>query len=84
MKTREEEIANLKNIIKLFYNPDFKGGLFNTRNVVNDKMINLYKSKDVQLDICYDYDYFEVFGLTPDEFEDVKQYYYNLCYTRKD
>ena len=43
MKTREEEIANLKKIIKLFYNPEFKGGLYNLRNVVGDKMTNIYK-----------------------------------------
>lgn len=78
MKTREEEIANLKNIIKLFYDPACKGGLFNTRNVVGDKMINLYKSKDVQLDICFDFDYFEVFGLTDEEFKDLQNYYSNL------
>lgn len=47
-------------------------------------MINIYKSKYIQLDICYEYEYFEVFGLTNKEFEDIKQYYNNLCYTRKD
>ena len=78
MKTREEEIANLKNIIKLFYNPACKGGLFNSHNVVGDEMTNLYKSKDVQLDICFDFEYFEVFGLTDEEFKDLQNYYSNL------
>lgn len=78
MKTREEEIANLKKIIKLFYNPACKGGLFNSRNVVGDKMTNLYKSKDMQLDICFDFEYFEVFGLTDEEFKDLQNYYSNL------
>ena len=78
MKTREEEIANLKKIIKLFYDPKFKGGLFNTRNVVGDKMTNIYISENMQLDICYEYDYFEVFGLTDEEFKDLQNYYLNL------
>ena len=78
MKTREDEIANLKKIIKLFYNPEFKGGLYNLRNVVGDKMTNIYKSKNIQLDICYEYDYFEVFGLTDEEFKDLQNYYSNL------
>ena len=78
MKTREEEIANLKKIIKLFYNPVCKGRLFNSRNVVGDKMTNIYKSKNMQLDICYEYDYFEVFGLTDEEFKDLQNYYSNL------
>ena len=54
MKTREDEIVNLKKIIKLFYNPEFKGGLYNSRNVVGGKMTNIYKSKNMQLDICYE------------------------------
>ena len=78
MKTREEEIANLKKIIKLFYNPKSKGGLYNSRNVVGDRMTNIYISKNMQLDICYEYDYFEVFGLTDEEFKDLQNYYSNL------
>ena len=78
MKTREDEIANLKKIIKLFYNPEFKGELYNSRNVVGDKITNIYKSKNMQLDICYEYDYFEVFGLTDEEFKDLQNYYSNL------
>ena len=78
MTIRKEEIANLKNIIKLFYNPDFKGGLYNTRNVTNDHMVNIYTSNDIQLDICTDYDYFEVFGLTENEFKDLQNFYDNL------
>lgn len=78
MKTREDEIANLKKIIKLFYNPVCKGGLYNLRNVVGDEMTNLYKSKNMQLDICFDFEYFEVFGLTDEEFKDLQNYYSNL------
>lgn len=78
MTIRKEEIATLKKIIKLFYNPDFKGGLFNTRNIKNDRMFNIYKSNDIQLDICFDYDYFEVFGLTEEEFKDLQNYYSSL------
>lgn len=31
MTIRKEEIETLKKIIKVFYKPDFKGGLFNTK-----------------------------------------------------
>ena len=78
MTIRKEEIATLKKIIKLFYNPYFKGGLFNTKNVVGDRMINIYKSNDIQLDICCDYGYFEVFGLTENEFKELQIFYVNL------
>lgn len=78
MKTREDEIKNLKKIIKLFYNPACKGRLYNLRNVVGDEMTNLYKSKNMQLDICFDFEYFEVFGLTDEEFKDLQNYYSSL------
>lgn len=78
MTIRKEEIETLKKIIKVFYKPDFKGGLFNTKNVTNDKMITIYKSNDIQLDICINYDYFEVFGLTENEFKELQNFYDNL------
>ena len=78
MTIRKEEIETLKKIIKVFYKPDFKGGLFNTKNVTNDKMITIYKSNDIQLDICIKYDYFEVFGLTENEFKELQNFYDNL------
>lgn len=41
-------------------------------------MITIYKSNDIQLDICINYDYFEVFGLTENEFKELQNFYDNL------
>lgn len=51
-------------------------GIYNTRNIIGDTMTNLYKEDGLTIDICYNYSYFEVFGLTNDEFEELKKHYY--------
>ena len=50
-------------------------GIFNTRNVLNDSMTTLYDKDGLQVDICYPECYFEVFGLTDDEFAELEKYY---------
>jgi len=50
-------------------------GIFNTRNLVGDDMTTLYEEDGLQIDICYDWDYFEVFGLTYEEFAELKRWY---------
>ena len=53
-------------------------GLFDCRNVVGDRMVTVYKDDDIQIDICYRYSYFEVFGLTDAEFDKLSEYYASL------
>jgi len=53
-------------------------GIFNTRNVVGDPMITIYEGDGLTIDICYHYSYFEVFGLSNDEFKKLKNFYYTL------
>ena len=53
-------------------------GLFDSRNVVGDRMVTVYKDDDIQIDICYSYAYFEVFGLTDAEFDKLSEYYASL------
>jgi len=67
-----------KKIIKEYY---YSGdsGIFNTRNVIGDFMTNLYKDDDLCIDICYRYEYFEVFGLSENEFAELKKFYENKC-----
>lgn len=75
--TRQEEFDVIKNLIK----ENFKygdSGLFDTRNIVGDSMNNLFKGEHFALDICYDYFYFEVFGLSYEEFMELAEYYDNL------
>lgn len=56
-------------------------GLFRTRNTADDRMETIYKSDDLQIDICYDYGYFEVFGLTDEEFNELDKYYADISST---
>lgn len=53
-------------------------GIFNTRNIVGDQMDTIYKDDDLVIDACWGNAYFEVFGLTDDEFEELRNYYNNL------
>ena len=53
-------------------------GIYNSRNIVGDQMINLYDDGDLAIDICYNYSYFEVFGLSNKEFTELCKYYVEL------
>ena len=54
---------------------DARCGIFDTRNMVGDDMDTLYDSDDLIIDVCYRYSYFEVFGLTDNEFAELEKYY---------
>ncbi len=57
---------------------DARCGIYDTRNIVGDAMNNIYYSEDLTIDICYGYAYFEVFGLTDNEFAELEKYYETL------
>ena len=57
---------------------DARCGIFDTRNLVGDDMDTLYDSDDLTIDICYGWMYFEVFGLTDNEFAELEKYYKSL------
>ena len=69
------EIA--KKIIKDNYD-EGNCGLFDTRNMVGDHMTNLYNKNGLRIDICYQWSYFEVFGLDNDEIEKLLLFYDSL------
>lgn len=46
---------------------------FNSRNIVGDEMETIYEKDGITIDICYDWGYFEVFGMTNEEFIDFKR-----------
>jgi hypothetical protein len=71
---RKKEFKKVKQIIKENID-DARCGLYDTRNIVGDTMMNLYKGKFFSLDMCYYYGYFEVFGTTDDEFEELEKFY---------
>ena len=66
-----------KKIIKENYK-NANHGIFDTRNIVGDPMITIYKDNNLTIDICYDYAYFEVFGLSKDEFNELEKFYSTL------
>ena len=57
---------------------DAKYGIFDSRNVVGDVMTTIYNNNGVMIDICYGWAYFEVFGLTDEEFIELEKYYKKL------
>lgn len=70
-------LEKAKEIVKENYR-DARCGMFNTRNVVGDVMTNIYDENGLIVDICYDYMYFEVFGLSDNEFVELFKYYNSL------
>ena len=53
-------------------------GLFDTRNLVGDPMHTIYEDEELTIDICYAYGYFEVFGLSEEEFNELYCFYESL------
>lgn len=53
-------------------------GIFDCRNIAGDKMETIYDNNGIRIEICYRYGYFEVFGLTCSEFEEIDAFYKHL------
>jgi hypothetical protein len=68
-------LEKAKKVIRERYVPC---GIYNSRNFLGDPMDTIYTDDNLQIDICYYYDYFEVFGLTDAEFAELKKYYEEL------
>lgn len=47
-------------------------------------MSTIYDEDGLTIDVCYRYSYFEVFGLTDEEFEELKKFYVYLRYSQED
>ena len=61
-KRMSSKLEEVKKIVKEHYN-EANCGLFFSRNIVGDRMTAIYDKNGIQIDICYKYKYFEVFGL---------------------
>ena len=70
-------IEKVKNVMRNRY-IDAMCGLFFTRNLVGDRMSTIWAEDGVTIDICYDYEYFEVFGLTEEEEDELSAFYNSL------
>lgn len=77
MQERFEEFKKVKKIIADFFERA-ECGIFNTKCIVNDQMFNIFRGKYFKVDICLEYEYFEVFGTTPAEFSKLESYYERL------
>lgn len=66
-----------KIIIKRYYKRAHCG-IFDSRNFVGDPMETVYNKNGLMIDICFKWAYFEVFGLTPNEFDELKKFYDSL------
>lgn len=66
-----------KEIIKEHYE-EADCGLYDTRNIVGDWMTTIYEDDSLTIDICYNYSYFEVFGLSNEDFEELLTFYASL------
>lgn len=58
-------------------------GIFDSRNLIGDTMTTIYEGDGLTIDICYNYAYFEVFGLSNVEFKELETYYNSLGKKRK-
>lgn len=74
---RKKELEKLKKIIKEYYN-DGDCGFYNTRNIIGDPMVTIFDGKFFTVDICFNYGYFEVFGTTDIEFNELIEFYNKL------
>lgn len=71
------KLEKAKEIIKEHYK-EGDCGLYDSRNIVGDWMTNIYNNDGLCIDICYGYSYFEVFGLSSKEFDELARYYSQL------
>ncbi len=81
MNEREKEFEKVKEIIKENFE-DAKCGIFSTRNITGDTMITIFEGKYFTIDICYFWEYFEVFGTTEEEFKELEELYDKLLYDK--
>lgn len=75
MSERKLDIA--KRIIKEYYDEAWCG-IFASRNIVGDPMNSIYDDGELSIDICYHWSYFEVFGLSNDDFTELQKFYNSL------
>ena len=71
------KLEKAKEIIKEYFK-DADCGIFDSRNWIGDWMTNIYNDNGLAIDICYGYSYFEVFGLSKDDFIELEKYYNSL------
>lgn len=74
------KLEKAKEIVKTNYNIA-DCGIFNC-HCAGDYTITIYEGEGLTIDVCYDYAYFEVFGLSDAEFLELEKYYDSLMEER--
>lgn len=77
-----DRLEKAKEIIKENFS-SYDCGLFNSRNLVGDLMGTIYDEDGLTIDVCDGYFYFEVFGLTDEEFMELKRFYAYLQHSQE-
>lgn len=70
-------LETAKKVIKEHMNT-VRWGIYDTRNILGDFMRTIFDEDGLTIDICDDWGYFEVFGLTDEEFVELKKFYESL------
>ena len=73
IKAVEKVKEIIKNNIK-----DASSGIFDCRNIVGDPMETIYDEGGVRVELCRKQEYFEVFGLSNEEFSEVESFYEDI------
>ena len=68
------KLEKAKEIIKAHYN-DAECGIFFTWNWIGDSMETVYYEDGLHIQICYEWAYFEVFGLNEEDEIELEKYY---------
>ena len=71
------KLDRAKKVVSEHYR-DADCGIFNCPNFAGDTIETIYDEDGLQVDICYHWAYFEVFGLTEAQFSDLKKFYRKL------
>lgn len=70
-------LEKAKEIIKEHFNLA-KHGIFNVHNTAGDSTNIIYAENGLMIDICYYWEYFEVFGLSNEDFNELEKFYNSL------
>lgn len=71
---RTEEFEKVKQIIKELY-PQVSCGMYNTHNWCGDLTASVFSGEYFKVNICCEYEYFEIFGTTDEEWAELKNIY---------
>lgn len=77
MNEKKTKLEIAKEVIKKNFN-SARYGIFNCRNWCGDTMTTIYRNGGLTIDICYRYEYFEVFGLSVEDFAELSHFYNEL------